>query len=567
MEQTTAEKPGGETRLFSARRHWDILLPLGMTLAFVLLCEAVFGIRYEVNDDATISNIAAGAYGGQTHYLVYVNVLLGWALKPLYALLPGLNWFVVLLLCGGVLCYTVLGTLLQRRAGRLCGALWFGIFLVMSGENFFIQFHYVKYGALFITTGLLLVALHLGSWNKATFGGMALALVGSMLRFEQFIASGALAAALLLFFFFRQDKAGKKRAVLAVGLLIALCFAAKGVDYAAYQTDAGWTEYTRYNAVRTEISDYRFQFTGEDPTALAHLGYSANDYEVIKQWSFYDPEVFSLQNLEQIEAALPRNTPGAALKAALGTAFQMLYARPIHILFATLLLVWLFFTEKKRWPALVGILAMLGILVLFLQYRGRYMVRTDTALVMSSLVYCAACFEGARLRRRRLVLFVTALMAVYMLPALVGNIQSSADYWQNHPRRAAAFDEISADKDTLYLPDTYLVDAANGYDVWHARPKDYFSNIVFVGSWLMNSPFQNEALAAYGVENPYKDSLDAGHVLFLDYYFREAKEVYLQEHYAPGARLVKVGEHVDFNSYRAVSQPEEEDEQSGGEGL
>ena len=34
----------------------------------------LFGIRYQTNDDATLSNIAAGAYGDTLH-MVYVNVL------------------------------------------------------------------------------------------------------------------------------------------------------------------------------------------------------------------------------------------------------------------------------------------------------------------------------------------------------------------------------------------------------------------------------------------------------------------------------------------------------------
>lgn len=62
----------------------------------------LFGIRYQLNDDAIISNIAAGAYGKDSQYLVYVNILVGWVLKGLYFVYGGVNWFVVLLLAGGV---------------------------------------------------------------------------------------------------------------------------------------------------------------------------------------------------------------------------------------------------------------------------------------------------------------------------------------------------------------------------------------------------------------------------------------------------------------------------------
>ena len=74
------------------RARLNALIALGMVLAVYALVWLAFGVRYEVNDDATLCNIAAGAYGEDSQYLVYINILIGYFLKPFYWVLPGVNW-------------------------------------------------------------------------------------------------------------------------------------------------------------------------------------------------------------------------------------------------------------------------------------------------------------------------------------------------------------------------------------------------------------------------------------------------------------------------------------------
>ena len=61
------------------KRDWRrTALAMALALACFFATWAVFGLRYELNDDAQLANIAMGAYGEDTHHLVYVNVLLRW---------------------------------------------------------------------------------------------------------------------------------------------------------------------------------------------------------------------------------------------------------------------------------------------------------------------------------------------------------------------------------------------------------------------------------------------------------------------------------------------------------
>ena len=70
-----------------------LALAVLIAVATAVISLQLFGIRYQTNDDATLSNIAAGAYGDTLH-MVYVNVLFSAMLRPLYTMLQT-NWYVI----------------------------------------------------------------------------------------------------------------------------------------------------------------------------------------------------------------------------------------------------------------------------------------------------------------------------------------------------------------------------------------------------------------------------------------------------------------------------------------
>ncbi|MDO5603163.1 MAG: hypothetical protein Q4G07_10395, partial [Oscillospiraceae bacterium] len=379
---------------FSSKQRQN-LLAAALPLAVFFLTLLFFGVRYETNDDATLSNIAAGAYGPDSQYLIYVNFLLGWLLKPFYAVLPSLNWYVVLQLAGALFCCFLLCRAALQKLGCAKGALLCLAALLGAGVDLFSSFQYVKVSGLFLLTGLVLVALNLGGLRAGLWGGLALTLVGSMLRFDNFFAVGALSASALLLRFVKLDKSGKKRAVLSMALLFALVFGAKGADMLAYRLSPGWQDYLRYNQARTVISDYRLQFL-EDPAALSAFGYSANDYDMLNHWSYYDPEVFPTEKLEAVGAFLPGNTLRTALKETAYTGLHFFYSGPVFLLFGLAALGWLFFSGKKSWPAALGTLAFLGLLIFYLRWQGRMPHRVEWVLAVSAAAFLLLCYTPGR---------------------------------------------------------------------------------------------------------------------------------------------------------------------------
>jgi len=314
------------------KRDWRrTALAMALALACFFATWAVFGLRYELNDDAQLANIAMGAYGEDTHHLVYVNVLLGWFLKPFYALAANVNWYYFLQVAANVAAFGMLGTLCMERLGTRRGLLLYGGVLLAFGVDMFNSFQYTKNSALYLTVGLALLASELGVWSLRTGAGLFWAVLGSMVRFQNFFAVGGLAAALLLWRFLWLEKRARLRALAAAVALFALVGAAKAVDLAAYST-GGWRSFTEYNAARTEFSDFKI-YSYTDKTQIEALGYTANDFDMLKSWSFYAPEVFTPQALD----ALSENAPQAGFvqtaKSTVYTLAGLLAGRPYRLAF------------------------------------------------------------------------------------------------------------------------------------------------------------------------------------------------------------------------------------------
>lgn len=329
------------------KRDWRrTALAMALALACFFATWAVFGLRYELNDDAQLANIAMGAYGEDTHHLVYVNVLLGWFLKPFYALAANVNWYYFLQVAANVAAFGMLGTLCMERLGTRRGLLLYGGVLLAFGVDMFNSFQYTKNSALYLTVGLALLASELGVWSLRTGAGLFWAVLGSMVRFQNFFAVGGLAAALLLWRFLCLEKRARLRALAAAVALFALVGAAKAVDLAAYST-GGWRSFTEYNAARTEFSDFKI-YSYTDKTQIEALGYTANDFDMLKSWSFYAPEVFTPQALD----ALSENAPQAGFvqtaKSTVYTLAGLLAGRPYRLAFGGVLLAWLFLPAKGQ---------------------------------------------------------------------------------------------------------------------------------------------------------------------------------------------------------------------------
>ena len=85
--------------------------------------------------------------------------------------------------------------------------------------------------------------------------------------------------------------------------------------------------------------------------------------------------------------------------------------------------------------------------------------------------------------------------------------------------------------------------------MFHPRPAGFFSNIVELGGWLSGAPHRVEALAAYGVEDPYR-GITGSNVYLVDSVYVSTTQAFLREHYGMEVEMEKQKDYTACSLYK-----------------
>ncbi len=531
-----------------------MLTAMAIAVAAAFLTINTYGIRFQTNDDATLSNIAAGAYGSDTLHMVYVNVIFSALLRPLYAVYQT-NWYVIVQLVLVVISIAVIGYLLMKKLGIFSGIVINLALMTGFAMDVFYTFQYTECAFIVLTAGLLLITENLGQINKTTLAGIVLALVGSLIRWDVFYAVGGLSAPLLLYKFIPFEKKGKKKAVITMCLLFAATFGAKAVDIAAYKTDAGWDEFTQYNAVRTAYSDYKVYSLGEE-NPFADKGITDVDYTMLNSWDFYDEERFTIDLLAGISSGSQEISVKDLLKETFEYIKDMMHGANYRyvFLFVALLSV-ICLRPKKSAVAMVAMYAVYGLFMVYLVWRMRFTAWVELGLIWTVSVFALYYISENGIKPVLTGRFGCAVLAGILVLSLPVYKQLYIDY-PNYVEWAQLeqhyFEAMSANKDNIYLLSTRSINVAAGLDVMHPRTDSFYSNIVAFGGWLSRAPHRDKALADYGLTRPLVDAVDRENV-YLDYHNIDNVVRYVSQELGQPVYAVKTGTN-DFAPYQLVTQ-------------
>ncbi len=515
---------------------------------------ALFGIRYETNDDASFANIAAGAYGADNLHMFHPGILFSLLLKPFYLIRGSVNWYVIVQLALAVISLAVIMYVLSGKRGSR-GALLALALMIPFSVHIFYWFQYTRISTLAVTAGLLLVAAALERGPVRALPGILLALAGSAIRFESFIMGGGLCAMLLLFTFMPLDAKGKVNSVKTMALLFLLVFGARAADLMSYSLDSEWKDFRRYHDARIEFSDYKVYALDVRDPPFDGLGISGTDLELLLSWNYYDPRYFTPELLDSLSGAIPAKSVSRSLSDAFSTAVSLVrgdsfrYAFALSALFCLVIL-----GLSLEGAALVLTWGVFAALLIYLHYRGRFPLWVQASILMSASF--AAAMLLARSRKAKNVhpaafLLLLAALCAATVPTLVRTRENSIVYHDWTVSKQERFDRMSADKENLYLISVEDLDALAGYDVFHPRRKGYFSNIVVLGGMVSNSPYTERVLDSFGIERPLVDSLDRSDV-YIDSAGYEVFRRYIAEQTGKDVSMVKESDNL-IAPYRAVT--------------
>ena len=520
--QQTTEK---NKKITQNHKAIKLRLAVLISVAAAVVSIKLFGVRYQSNDDATLANIAAGAYGDRLH-MVYVNILFAAVLRPLY-FITNANWYVIVQILLEIISISIIIYILMDKLGVLAGSIISCGVMIAFSQPLFNSFQYTECAFIVLTAGLLLIIDNLGQTNKYCVAGILLALTGTLIRWDAFYAVGGLSASLLLYKFFRLDSQGKKKAVITMIILFAATFGAKAADILAYKADDGWNTFVEYNAARTAYSDYKaYDLPQENP--FEDLGISDIDYKMLGYWNYYDEAKFTTELLEQISRGGQQIKLNKLIDKTVDRIKYMLHGESYRYMFL-LIAILSVLSLRPKWQSLllVCIYGTYGAFMMYLVYRMRITSWVELGLIWTICVFSLYCIGESKISPRinipaGIAIFV---LAVYICLPVYKQLYIDRPYYEEFIQlEEPYFEAMTADKENIYLLVTQSISNVAGYDVANPRPEGFFSNIVAYGGWLSRAPHRDEVLARYGLQRPLVDAVDNPNV-YIDYhYLSEAVE-------------------------------------------
>jgi hypothetical protein len=318
-------------------------------------------------------------------YLLFTHVGVGFVLRGLYLAAPGTPWYGLYLLALQFLAFALSGVALLRLGASLAATLVWLAWLAIFGAVTLVSPQFTQVAALLAGAGILACLSLVQAPPRTGAGRMVLGgasllalLLGSLVRFHAFL----LALMVLLPLVLTRLAGGARRGARSAGvaLLAGAVTAASLLVWAErryYAASPGWERFFEYGALRAEFTDrQRVSYSPDRLADLRAVGWTEVDLEMLRNWFYMDPEVYSLDRLRflasrspEIESVLRRARHldlGAILRGVLFTSYGAALAlflavsqrrarsrqtawRPlVHALWAVLLL--LAFTIVERAP-------------------------------------------------------------------------------------------------------------------------------------------------------------------------------------------------------------------------
>ena len=452
---------------------------------------------YGSNDEFSLAAIASGAYGAPTQYFIYIHSGFGWLLKAFYLLIPGVNWYTLVMYGMIFLSLSAVGCVWIRRTERT-GAVLAVMLVLACAWPLYVEFQYTKTAAVVTAAGYVLLFCTPDGSRKASDKegqqgytawqrtgilsiGILFLLLGSWIRFHAFGMITIMAFGLWLGRVpaVRRDRDLKRfllrdcmPCMLAFGMVLGSILLENVLVYIPGSPEAHYREYDR---ARQQLLDYGVPEWDEYQAEYEALGLTRTDCINLKNWLIADYDRYTADTFRAIvEFRQDRPFQWEYLIDYL----VILAEKPLFILGALITFLWLFplssWRKRREWaPVLYPYLALTGIYLYFISiYRVLPIVVTACLMGFLIFVWSAAGEE-------------------------IGEIWN--DRLEGKRGLAAGLtDTISRDQKVYYVFDPFTNNGVElGYSIFEKLPKDYLTNIFTLGGWETESPQVVSNLEAY----------------------------------------------------------------------
>ena len=537
-------------------------LNIAVLAAMLLLLYPAF----ETNDDISVAMVANGSWGTGNAHIICQNYLLGVWYTALYHIghgrIPwyGISQYVFLCMAMSVVTYVLFQRLKKEQAYLLNG-----ILLIYFGYECYIRIQFSKTAGVLLAAGAFLLFYELEKEKASWYGiltGIFLGVTGSLYRFKEAAVCCLLIAGIGVYFLLDAGRWGaqKKKKLLIMsgsfGMMGILMLGCEILDRQIYASSPGWAFFTKYNDCRSDLTDYSLPDYETDRALYDELGITETAYGLLKEGlNFYDTDVFSLDHMETLDAARPKNSLSKALVINFLKEYPIGYVGiPVFMGFLIFVFIWVGWGDHrwKVWLTAGYEILVMGMIDFYLYYQGRYLKnRVEVALWFSiSLVVIWFC-HGRKLQISRR----TALVAVACI--LIANQYTWKNRWgflnvqkeiDKEYLRGIYQDAKDLDPDGLILAKIPTI-SYTMYDVLDSVPQGTFENIIWLGGWEMQNPIWIEKLKEYGITNPYRDLINNEHVYLVDDNIKVTLK-YIREYYAEDVEAQRLQDNGRWQVYQ-----------------
>ncbi len=509
-----------------------VLFSLALSVILFVLPAATGVMKYEVSDDFMMELIVSGQYGGTpSPYIMFMSPLLGQMFAWLYAAVPGFNWYVWFQISLMIISSTVLMRNAMVSQNTLAVVSTFALVLLLSLDGYQLM-QFTKTACFCMCAGFSLFYCYFirgGSKGQLVLGTVLL-VAGSLIRFAVFAVVAPLYALIVVF---RVIEARKdKKALIRCGICIILGAASIGSVLVVRKTvdlGDGYDTFKTYSDVRAEIVDYPHPEYEELKDELQAIGIDENEYSMVFNWLFSDPDGFDLKQMEDLRDVLREHRAHKSGRQAIRNLLHQRYWWYLGFWCCVLVFVLLLYTSPKLWWKGVA-LGMVGILLMFYNaYQGRLVYRVEF-----TVFFAVACVitelqttqrNAENLKNKGIItlcVLLSLLRAFFLIP---GHEESKYDIlnysWANdlkkyrcafRPADYEAFNAYMDEHDGVFYLDfnTGIQNYYLSFPLMQSLPEDAFEKLVYVCGVDYLNPARIEKTEKLGVTGTMDDLLDEG---------------------------------------------------------
>ncbi|MFH0945897.1 MAG: hypothetical protein V2A76_11920, partial [Planctomycetota bacterium] len=314
MSKTASASTLAERLSAWPRRH-----SLLFSFLFVLLLDvtaiSVLHIGYATNDDPGMAMRAAGVskLDAPSEYLFNTNVLVGYALKALYDTVSGVPWYALYLIALHFLATSVVLFAVVRARFSIIRLLLFLLYYAVAEVFFrlYLQFTQVSLMLALSSTLLLLSELRKErgagpAWRVLAACLLLYCCAGLVRERSLLLALGVSFLPTALALWKLRSLSALKR-VLAVGVTLGMvAMAFHLVDARHYASDEEWRAFYEGKKAKVQIIDFEnVYWHPETRKYFDEIGWSRNDFLMMRFWFYADDEHYSLEKIRQLSSHFP----------------------------------------------------------------------------------------------------------------------------------------------------------------------------------------------------------------------------------------------------------------------